>query len=264
MNLRVFVFAAIAAMVIVHAEVTYIDPDQVEPFPQPTPKTDSEKAAVKFKPQLIVSYGCHPYPAVQADGSVSNGMKGKGECQGSASGSQVYARSKWYNDKWAIMYAWYLPKGRYSAALGVAGKYKGGQITFKNKQRKAQDGDRHFWEVTVVWVDNPVNSTVLGVSMNLGRNLETEVPVATRHLDGSSVKLDSYNGRGFPKPRLQLTEERGEFQDLITWEQLTDEARDALSDAEFGGWLMSKLTTKRDMPLKDGIFEERLEDAWPF
>lgn len=115
MNLRAFVIAAIASLVVVHADVTYIDHEQVQPFAQPIPTTDSDKAAVKYKPQLLVSYGCHPYPAVQADGSVSAGLRGSGpidgEREGSSLGSQVYARSDWYKDKWAIMYAWYPPKG---------------------------------------------------------------------------------------------------------------------------------------------------------
>ncbi|KAG3029803.1 hypothetical protein PC123_g11869 [Phytophthora cactorum] len=170
MNLRGFIFTAIAALVVVHSEVNYIDHDQVEPFAQPEPKTNSEKAAVKYKPQLYVSYGCHPYLAVQADGSVSAGLKGSGpadrECEGSTLVSQVYSRSDWYKNKWAIM------------------------------------------------------------------------------------------------PRLRFTELDGESQDLITWEQLTDEARDALSNAKFNSWVFKKL--RREMPLKDGVFEKRIEDAWPF
>uniref|UniRef100_H3G7M7 Necrosis inducing-like protein NPP1 type n=1 Tax=Phytophthora ramorum TaxID=164328 RepID=H3G7M7_PHYRM len=193
-----------------------IDHDKVQPFAEPEPTTDSEKAAVKFKPQLLVTYGCYPYPAVQADGSVSAGLRGSGpadgECRGSSLGSQVYSRSDWYEDKWAIMYTWYLPKGRPT-------KY----------QR------RHFWETAVVWIDDPAlaNSTILGVSLNYGWRSKEETPVAPRFLDGSSVKLNSYRGYGFPKPRLQFTQIDGEFQDLITWEQLTEEARDALSTADF-------------------------------
>ncbi|ETL47370.1 hypothetical protein L916_02876 [Phytophthora nicotianae] len=44
----------------------------------------------------------------QADGSVSAGLKGSGpdggECGGSALGSQVYYRSDWYRNKWAIIH----------------------------------------------------------------------------------------------------------------------------------------------------------------
>ncbi|KAG1702254.1 hypothetical protein DVH05_010044 [Phytophthora capsici] len=245
MNLRAFLLSAVAALVAVQAEVTYIDHDTVKPFPQPKPKTDSEKAAVKYKPQLLVSYGCHPYPAVQADGSVSAGLKGTGpaagECGGSALGSQVYSRSDWYKDKWAIMYSWYLPKGR-------PAKY----------QR------RHLWETAVVWIDDPslANSTILGVSLNYGWRHKTMAPIESEFLDDSRVKLESYRGFSYPRPKLRFTTHVGETQDLITWEQLTVEAREALSNAEFDSGLIK--TTRREMPLKDGVFEKRLKDAWPF
>ncbi|KAI9985109.1 hypothetical protein PInf_004418 [Phytophthora infestans] len=245
MNLRAFVIATIATLVVVHAEVTYINHDEVKPFAQPKPTTDSEVAAVKYKPQLYVSYGCRPYPAVQADGSVSAGLKGggpmDGECEGSPLGSQVYSRSTWYEDKWAIMYAWYLPKGRNT-------KY----------QR------RHFWEAAVVWIDDPAlaNSTILGVSLNYGRRHKSKAPLERRYLEGSNVKLESYKGYGRPRPRLRFTQLKGETQHLITWEQLTKEARDALSNAKFNTGLFKR--TKREMPLKDGVFEKRLKDAYPF
>ncbi|GMF53555.1 unnamed protein product [Phytophthora fragariaefolia] len=245
MNLFALALGVFASLVAVQAEVAYINHDQVRPFAQPKPSSDSEKAAVKFKPQLHISFGCHPYPAVQADGAVSAGLKGtgpaNGECTGSPLGSQVYSRSDWYNDKWAIMYAWYLPKGRYD-------KYN----------------RRHFWEVAIVWIDNPAlkNSTILGVSLNSDSRLKIQVPVDEKYTNGSSVKLDSYRGWAFPKPKLQFTELEGESQDLITWEQLTTEARDALSNAQFDEALIK--TWNRKMPLKDDAFYDRLEEAWPF
>ncbi|KAL4100177.1 hypothetical protein PRIC1_007972 [Phytophthora ramorum] len=45
----------------------------------------------------------------------------------------------------------------------------------------------------------------------------------------------------------------GEFQDLIMWEQLTDEARAALSDTDFGALV----------PFIDANFKANLEKAWP-
>ncbi|KAG6623571.1 NPP1-like protein [Phytophthora cinnamomi] len=248
MNLIALLLVAVASFVAVQAErkvYTRINHDEVQPFPQPKPTTDSEKAAIKYKPQLHVSYGCQPYPAVQADGAVSSGLKGtgpaNGECTGSTLGSQVYSRSDWFKDKWAIMYTWYLPKGRYN-------KYQ----------------HRHFWEVAVVWIDDPAlkNSTMLGVSLNYNWRLETQTPVEAKYLDGSSVKLDSYFGFSFPKPKLRFTELEGQTQDLITWEQLTDEARDALTNANFDSLVIK--TMGKQMPLKDDVFYARLKDAWPF
>ncbi|EGZ05612.1 hypothetical protein PHYSODRAFT_449487, partial [Phytophthora sojae] len=110
--------------------------DKVKPFPQPEPVTISEKAAVTFKPQLLITNGCHSYPAVNEAGETSGGLSPTGgtsaKCGGSALGSQVYGRSKWYNDIWA-MYSWYFPKDSPSSGLGT----------------------RHGWENVIVWIDNP-------------------------------------------------------------------------------------------------------------
>ncbi|KAJ8552193.1 hypothetical protein ON010_g10354 [Phytophthora cinnamomi] len=99
MHFRALLIAAVGCLAAVQAKVNWINHDQVKPFAQLAPTNASEKAAIKFKPQLHISYGCHPYPAVQADGSVSDGLKwgGKadGKCKGSGWGSQVYSRSAW-------------------------------------------------------------------------------------------------------------------------------------------------------------------------
>ncbi|KAE8898595.1 hypothetical protein PF005_g29176 [Phytophthora fragariae] len=225
-----------------------INHDQVKPFAQPEPTTESGKSAVKYKPQLRISYGCHPYPAVQTDGSVSAGLKWSGwpdgKCKGSGLGSQVFSRSDWYKGKWAIMYAWYFPKGR-------------------EYIRKHKSGHRHYWSYAIVWTDNPNpdNSTILGVSMLVGGGATP--PKSKYVIDGTTVKFDSYRCTSLwgGKQGVRLTTKSGGTQDLITWEQLTDEARTALSDADFDvNWSLRKVV----MPLKDDAFTERLEKAYPF
>ncbi|KAG6958611.1 hypothetical protein JG687_00009291, partial [Phytophthora cactorum] len=52
-----------------------IDHDTVEPIPQLDPVTVSKKAAVKFKPELLT---CASFPAVNAAGETSGGLKGSG------------------------------------------------------------------------------------------------------------------------------------------------------------------------------------------
>ncbi|ETP08904.1 hypothetical protein F441_15185 [Phytophthora nicotianae CJ01A1] len=57
---------------------------------------------------------CVSYPAVNAAGEVTGGLKGTNgndACKYAPQGSQVYGRAGWYKDLWAIMYAWYFPKG---------------------------------------------------------------------------------------------------------------------------------------------------------
>eukprot|EP00644_Phytophthora_capsici_P014831 jgi/Phyca11/10715/fgenesh1_pm.PHYCAscaffold_53_\ len=101
-----------------------IDHDQVKPFAQPEPVTISEKAAVKYKPQLNIGAGCVSFPAVNAAGEITGGLKGTKDteaCTEAPLGSQVYGRSAWYQDKWAMMYAWYFPKN--FCAYKAAGRH---------------------------------------------------------------------------------------------------------------------------------------------
>uniref|UniRef100_H3GF45 Necrosis inducing-like protein NPP1 type n=1 Tax=Phytophthora ramorum TaxID=164328 RepID=H3GF45_PHYRM len=249
MNLRAFLLAAVASLAAVKADVEMIDHDTVQPFAQPEPTTDSEKTAVKFKPQLHISYGCHPYPAVNANGSVNAGLKwagwADGDCKGSGLGSQVYSRSDSYKDKWAIMYAWYFPKGRQYI-------------------HKYHSGHRHYWSYGIVWTDSssPDNSTILGVSMSAGVGYRKVSPPKSKFvIDGTTVKFDSYKSFWGSKQGVRLTKKTGDTQDLITWEQMTEEARTALVDTDFDvEWSLKKVV----MPLSDDAFTERLEKSYPF
>nr|B0B0Q6.1 RecName: Full=Necrosis-inducing protein NPP1 [Phytophthora cinnamomi]CAL47421.1 necrosis-inducing protein [Phytophthora cinnamomi] len=197
-----------------------------------------------------ITDGCHPYPAVQADGSVSGGLEWSGaddgDCKGSAWGSQVYARSAWYNNKYAIMYAWYFPKG------------KGRQHV-----HKLHSGHRHEWEFAVVWVDQPSadHSNLLGVSMSFGPSFHKEAPVQPEHVVGSSIKLDSYSTFWGAKQGLRVTTDIGTTQDLIQWEQLTDAARASLTETNFD---IDEAVVPVEMPLKDDVFQLKLNSTYPF
>ncbi|KAF1783396.1 hypothetical protein JG687_00018140 [Phytophthora cactorum] len=52
--------------------------DEVKLFSQPEPVTISEKAGVKFKPQIQIRTGCMPYPAVNEFGETSGGLQTSG------------------------------------------------------------------------------------------------------------------------------------------------------------------------------------------
>ncbi|KUF92059.1 hypothetical protein AM588_10006644 [Phytophthora nicotianae] len=127
-----------------------VDHDKVEPLPQPEAVTVSEKAAIKFKPQLYIpEMVCVSYPAVNAAGEVTGGLKGTNgndACKYAPQGSQVYGRAGWYKDLWAIMYAWYFPKGFWLLS----------------------PSRRHDWKSVVVWIDDPTLETpkIVGVSMS--------------------------------------------------------------------------------------------------
>uniref|UniRef100_A0AAV1TQS6 Uncharacterized protein n=1 Tax=Peronospora matthiolae TaxID=2874970 RepID=A0AAV1TQS6_9STRA len=114
-----------------------IDHDKIVPFSEPEPVTISEKAGVKFKPLLEIITGCAPYAAVNAEGATNGGLRPSGDpqsgCEGSKLGSQVYGRSTWHKDVWAIMFASYFPKDSPLPVLG----------------------HRHDWENVVLFIDDP-------------------------------------------------------------------------------------------------------------
>ncbi|POM77977.1 NPP1-like protein [Phytophthora palmivora] len=225
-----FIFLVVTAIVAcVQAKVTFINHDQVQPFAQLEPTTNSEQAAIRFKPQVYIKRGCHAYPAVNANGSLSGGLAWSGpedgDCKGSKLGSQVYSRSASYKNKWAIMYAWYFPK-----SFNYIWKFNYGQ--------------RHYWKFVVVWIDDPSleNPRILGVSM-------------------PSYIYDMKETPPKAKGVFKLTKKNGEKQDLITWEQLTDEAREALSEFELNVEKDEKKFAQ--VPFKDEIKSKQPPRTFP-
>ncbi|OWZ00956.1 Necrosis inducing protein NPP1 [Phytophthora megakarya] len=143
------------------------------------------------------------------------------------------------------MYAWFFPKG---------GEY----------HSNLDEGHRYFWSYAIVWTDNPNpdNSTILGVSMSAYIGYGKKAPPASKYvINGTTIKFDSYISMLMGKQALQLTKKEGETQDLIAWEQLTDEARNSLSEFDFeSSWSFSEVV----MPLKDEEFTAKLKKACPF
>ncbi|KAG2502720.1 hypothetical protein JM18_009091 [Phytophthora kernoviae] len=230
----------IIAVALFSGDVVSIDHDKVQPFAQPDPVTVSEKAAVKFKPMLTINGGCASYPAVNAAGEITGGLKGTGftsGCKVSLMGSQVYGRSVWYNDVWAIMYAWYFPKGFW------------GELPSR----------RHDWANVIVWIDNPASETpsIVGLSTSYGDSTYKKIAPAPYSAinNGTTPKFLHTLAMLFGGPYMIYTSMFGEFQDLIMWEQLTDEARTALNTTDFGD---------AKVPFIDANFEKKLEKAWPF
>nr|A0A7M2BU98.1 RecName: Full=NLP effector protein 7; AltName: Full=Nep1-like protein 7; Flags: Precursor [Plasmopara viticola]QOT13800.1 NEP1-like protein 7 [Plasmopara viticola] len=241
MHLCALLIAAAGVLASVRANYVEIDAYTVKPFAQQKPSTDSERSALKYKPHLHVQAGCHPYPAVQRDGSLSAGFEWKEKnsqpCGRSPLGSQVYSRSNWYKEKWAIMYAWYFPKASNHIGRGVS-------------------GSRHYWLYAIVWTDdaNPTNSSLLGVTLSAGIGLSKHTKLKSKHvIDGTTLKLKSHLSFWGRRLALKFTNKLGETQDLITWEQLPPEAQTALT-----------LDYKLNTPLQDFRFEDLLKEAYPF
>ncbi|KAE8877132.1 hypothetical protein PF005_g27983 [Phytophthora fragariae] len=254
MNFRAVLIAVVASFAAVGADTAIVIPhDQVQPFPQPKPVTDVQKATLKYQPRLKIEDGCHPYPAVQADGAISGGLEWSGpmdgECEGSPLGSQVYARSTWVKDKYAIMYGWYFPKARAPLILPLTLRIF---------------GHRNGWEYAIVWLDNPTpdNSTILGVSLSAAVGWSKESPPKEKYLDGDNLKVAYYYNHIVGGTAVKYTEEVGEFQDVITWDQLPKLPRDLLNNTDWDYTPFNVAHLK--MPMKDGVFMKKLKSAYPF
>ncbi|GMF23648.1 unnamed protein product [Phytophthora fragariaefolia] len=239
MNLSTFFIAF--ALLLELAAATVIDVNKVAPLAQPTPSTSAEKAAVKFKPRLSIGAGgCASFPAVNSAGETSSGLKegigGSSGCLQAPLGSQVYGRTAWYNSKFAIMYAWYFPKG------------------FFNDYATR----RHDWASAVVWLDSPdsASPSILGLSLSKSDWLySTEAPATSGITDGTTPKLSHELEVELGDPYLTTTDTSGDSQDLILWEQLPPAARTALNTTDFGN---------ARVPIADANFEKKLTRAWPF
>ncbi|KAG7393990.1 hypothetical protein PHYBOEH_005945 [Phytophthora boehmeriae] len=237
MNLRALIVNAVAALLyVVTVNAGTIDHDKVQPIPEPEPVTVSEKAGVKYKPELLIELGCVTFAAVNAAGEINGGLKptgGTSGCEISLLGSQVYGRGTWYNDVWAIMYAWYFPKNFWQMA----------------------PTRRHYWANLVVWINNPEleSPTMLGISYSRGDNRYSKLTPPP----GNATHQSFYHSLQYlaGPPFLDYTIRGGEFQDLIMWEQLPDVAREALSTADFG---------RAKVPFIDDNFMDKLEKAYPF
>ncbi|EGZ06369.1 necrosis inducing-like protein NPP1 type [Phytophthora sojae] len=237
MNLSQLLSTAFAAALLCSVGAYDIQYDKVHSFAQPKPATTS----LEFEDGT-----CRPYPAVNAAGDTSRGLEygdtGVESCQGSSLGSQVYGRAAWHNDLWAIMYVWYFPKD------------------------SGETDSRHKWTAAVVWLDNPAveKPKIVAVS-TIGRGGVYEVATSGsdeyRNTECYTFE-DKLNGThpmllftsDYTSSGVELTSDGkwGEFQDLIMWEQMTEEAREGISEAHFAA------------PIIDEAFKPNLESASPY
>ncbi|KAE8876439.1 hypothetical protein PF010_g28733 [Phytophthora fragariae] len=172
MNLRSALVAALASFA--YASSSVISHDQVVPFAQPTPTTALQQAAIKYKPQIHISNGCHPYPAVDKNGNTSGGLNPTGSqsagCKGSGYGTQVYGRAVKYQGVYAFMYSWYMAKDETLTGLG----------------------HRHDWEACVIWVDDIAASSpnIVALSASAHSGYNKYYPPSSSYFSGNSAKVD--------------------------------------------------------------------------
>ncbi|CAI5721492.1 hypothetical protein KXD40_004673 [Peronospora effusa] len=213
--------------------------NKIKPLPQPIPVTISEMIAVKFKPMLRVSNGCHPYPAVNAEGETSAGLKttgsSDGNCKGSQWGSQVYGRSTLFRKHWVIVYAWYFPKDSPAPYFG----------------------HRHDWEHVILWLEFNLDNNCFeigAVTPSAHDGFSKHRPPDASTVNNTNVKIE-YLSKWPMNHALQSTSEEGSFQDLILWHQLPENARCALNSVYWGN---------ANMPLRDLNFYNNLKKAYPY
>ncbi|KDN63871.1 putative necrosis inducing protein [Colletotrichum sublineola] len=162
---------------------------------------------------------------------LNGGLKPSGSSNGGCSSStgQVYARGGSYNGRYGIMYSYYMPKDSPSPGLG----------------------HRHDWENAVVWLsDASASATIVGVSASAHGGYDRR----TSGVDftGTTHPRIGYRSIWPVNHQMIFTSETGGQQPLIAWESLTDAARNALQNTDFGS---------AGVPMKDGSFVENLAKA---
>lgn len=226
-----------------------IDHDAVVGFPETVPSGTVGALYLKYKPYLKVVNGCVPFPAVDAAGNTgyalslslhishrtltlpSGGLDISGSSNGGCSSStgQVYARGGSYNGAYAIMYSYYMPKDSPSSGLG----------------------HRHDWENTVVWLSAASDSaTVLGVAVSAHGEYDTKTS-GISWTDTTHPRV-GYQSTWPVNHQMIFTSDQGGLQPLIAWESLTDAARTALENTDFGS---------ANVPMKEANFNNNLGKA---
>ncbi|KAL7684748.1 putative necrosis inducing protein [Plasmopara halstedii] len=212
--------------------------DKIKPFPATERDCPINEIALDFQPMLRIESGCHPYPAVDKNGYISDGLGVSHwftDCSGSPEGSQVYGRAHVYKGYLAIMYSWYFPRDFMTTPFYV--------------------GHRHGWEHAILWIGGSTEDAVLlAASVESTLSYDTYAPVPSKYMESDHIKLE-YTWLGVTHHYLTATKESGEFQDLVMWDNLTENAHKSLNE---------KVSLNFDSPLSDKRFFKALRKSYPF
>nr|WP_315857392.1 NPP1 family protein [Rhizobium leguminosarum] len=233
-SLRTLLTTVIILCELSKAAAAYVlDHDKVQGFPE----SSADSLLKTFQPFLKVFTGCVPFPAVDAAGNVSGGLKPSGAMDGHCSKStgQVYGRAQMFRGQCANMYAWYFPKEQ-----PIDGPVNGGH--------------RHGWQNIIVWTEAcDSHSEVLAVSYsNHGHYKRYTSPhkqYTSPHMEGTHP-LVAYNS-SFLNGSLSRTRAPGGMQPAISWFDLTSEARRTLETYDFG----------QEVPFNDHNYFYNLSEA---
>ncbi|KAK7061126.1 dihydrolipoamide dehydrogenase precursor [Paramarasmius palmivorus] len=144
------------------------------------------------QPQLHIGNGCHSYPAVDAEGNWSGGLKPTGapsaDCK-DPNKRQTYVRStNNYRGKIGMAYAWYFPKDEISTGIG----------------------HRHDWEGAVVFLD-PNTHHIDGVAASAHGHWRKYPNPGGVNVDGTRVKLQYSAEPVINSHALDLTDKGGDL-----------------------------------------------------
>ncbi|KUJ20716.1 npp1 domain-containing protein [Mollisia scopiformis] len=188
--------------------------DEIVGFAQTVPSGTVGDVYLAYQPYLYVVNGCVPFPAVDAEGDTNAGLATTGASNGDCSSStgQIYVRGTTYDDYYALMYSWYMPKDEPSDGLG----------------------HRHDWEGVIIWLTSSTATTaanIVGVCPSAHGNWDCSTDGFT--LSGTAALID-YESIWPLDHSCGLTTTVGGTQPLIAWESLPTVAQTALDDTDFG------------------------------
>ncbi|KAM4060416.1 necrosis inducing protein (NPP1) domain-containing protein [Hirsutella rhossiliensis] len=208
------------AMAVALTSGTAVEPrlahDKVVEFPQTVPDDVTGKLYLRYKPWLYIEHGCKPFPAVDSQGNVNDGL---GQCDGNDSNEcdygkgQVYSRSAEKDGMFAIMYSWYFPKDVPVVC----------------------SGHRHDWENIVIWLSERSESAkYIGIAMSKHGDY-VHYPQGSHDVTWEGDRpFISYTRELLFDHHPSTTTKKGDEQPLIAWEKLTKLAWDALQAYNFG------------------------------
>ena len=207
------------------AQETTICATKVKPFQQPNTNKGTVLTAITYKPSLKLTVELYStYPAVDKNGVISEGLlDDKTNCAIPDEQSQVYSRGDWHKGRWGQMYAWHVRT-------------------------------RPTWLNVVYFFDNPSvkNPTLLAVSIFIDNGYITKaVPTyaITESNNERTIKI-----RYADHQLYGFAGSTGSSPPLITWELMTEKAREALNNPlNFN---------KVQAPFNNAKFHENIKKAW--
>jgi hypothetical protein len=164
-----------------------------------------------WQPQLKLEGSCAPFPAVDAAGNWSGGLRPTGPwnsgCGVSRRGSNVYYRSMTYAGQCMLMYAWYFPKDSWV--------------------------HRHDWEWVSIWLNRPdcatTGASVTKVTTSAHGGVRAWLP-SNVTWDGSSARIATTWDFSFA---LTPTRAAGGKQTLVNFDYMPGPAKASI-DRDWG------------------------------